>query len=214
MKLTDEQKVKAKIYRDNMTEAQKESVRLSKRQYGERKREENKVKRALYYAANKESMNESSRAYHQKERDLKNALKMTGAEFRVLKHKPKAARVINQPATMVSLKEIAEMMGVIVAIVRAIQKDDRFNMPIYQLLRIDGAELFDRVEIINWIRENNVLLSSICIAGLKRKNKGEYKVSNNVMLLINWLQDTKHVSEYCNKQRVAINSNQFWARWM
>jgi hypothetical protein len=47
MKMTEEQKAKAKIYRDSVSEAQKERLRYSKRLYGERKREENKVKHGI-----------------------------------------------------------------------------------------------------------------------------------------------------------------------
>lgn len=42
--------------------------------------------------------------------------------------------------------------------------------------------------------------------------KGYYTMSANVMLTAEWAQASKHVTDYCNKQRVVINSNQFWAR--
>jgi hypothetical protein len=101
----------------------------------------------------------------------------------------------------------------IVALIRAISQDTRYGMPEYKFLRIDGIELYDRYEIMQWINDNNHRLSSIAINGMSRKNKGEYKVSNNVMLLINWLQASKEITEHCNKQRVAINSNKFRERW-
>jgi hypothetical protein len=205
--MTDEEKAKAKIYRDSMTEAQKERLRYSKRLYSERIREELKVKRSAYYQANKESMNAQSKAYHQKARELKTA---TQRQPRPRIQPPK---VINQPANMISLKEIAEQLGVIVALIRAISRDKRYGMPQYEMLRIDGVELYDRYEITQWINDNNNLLASIAINGMSRKNRGDITLAVNVMLIINWLQASKHVTDYCNKQRVAINSNQFWARY-
>ena len=209
--MTDEQKAKAKAYRDNMSPEQKQRLKYSKQMYSIRTREELKVKRALYYLNNKDSMNASSREYHQKERDLKKDL--TEKQYRNFKQPPQPPKVINQPADKISLKEIAEKLGVIVALVRAISRDERYSMPAYKFLRVDGIELYDRYEIQRWINDNNNLLSSIAINGMCRKNKGSITLSDGVLLVINWLQDTKHVSDYCNKQRVAINSNQFWARW-
>lgn len=206
--MTEEQKAKAKIHRDNMTEAQKERLRYSKRLYSERIREELKVKRSAYYQANKESMNANSKAYHQKARELKAATHQQRSN--ITKPMPK---VSIQPANMTTLKEIAEQLGVIVALVRAISNDKRYGMPQFEMLRIDGVELYDRYEITQWIRDNNEMLVSLAITGMNRKNKGNIMLSDNLMLLINWLQASKHVTKYCNAQRVAINSNQFWARW-
>ena len=206
--MTEEQKAKAKIYRDTMTEAQKERLRYSKRLYNERIREELKVKRSAYYQANKESMNAQSRAYHQKARGLKAETHQQRSYRTKQPHK-----VLIQPSNMVSLKEIAEQLGVIVALVRAIAKDKRYGMPEYQLLRIDGAELYDRYEISRWIIDNNEMLVSLAITGMSRKNKGAITIADNVLKITEWLQASKHVTKYCNTQRVAINSNQFWARW-
>ena len=204
--MTEEQKAKAKIHRDNMTEAQKERLRYSKRLYSERIREELKVKRSAYYQANKESMNANSKAYHQKARELKAA---THQQRSITKPMPK---VSIQPANMTTLKEIAEQLGVIVALVRAISIDKRYGMPQFEMLRIDGVELYDRYEITQWIRDNNEMLVSLAITGMNRKNKGNIILSDNLMLIINWLQASKHVTKYCNTQRVANNSNQFWER--
>ena len=179
--------------------------------YNNKNRDELKVKRALYYATNKDSMNTQSRAYYQKERDLKKEL--TEKQYRNFKQPPQPPKLLTQPADKISLKEIATQLGMIVALIRAISQDTRYGMPEYKFLRIDGIELYDRYEIMQWINDNNHRLSSIAINGMSRKNRSNYKVSNNVMLLINWLQASKHVTKYCNTQRVAINSNQFWSRW-
>jgi len=207
MKSTEAQREAQKKYRDSMTEEQKEKLRYSKRLYSERIREELKVKRSAYYQANKESMNEQSRAYHQKARELKTA---TQRQPRTLIRPPK---VQIQPSSMVSLKEIAEQLGVIVALIRAISKDERYGMPKYQLLRIDGAELYDRYEITQWIIDNNEMLVSLAITGMSRKNKGAITIADNVIKITDWLQASKHVTDYCNKQRAVINSNNLWARW-
>ena len=45
--------------------------------------------------------------------------------------------------------------------------------------------------------------------GLKNKEK----LAEKRKLVTAWLQASKHVTKYCNTQRVAINSNQFWSRW-
>ena len=42
--------------------------------------------------------------------------------------------------------------------------------------------------------------------------KGYCTLSANVMLVTEWSRASKHVTDYCNKQRVTINSKQFWAR--
>ena len=205
MKMTEEQKAKAKVYRDTMSEEQKERLRHSKRIYGAKMRDEVKVYRAMYYAANKESMNEASRAYHQKARELK------ASTFQQRERKPTTQRVLNQPANMVTLKEIADQLGVIVALIRAISKDERYSMPKYQLLRIDGAELYDRYEITRWIIDNNEMLVSLTITGMNRKNKGEVKLSKNVMLLVNWMQKSKHVVKHCLTQRKA--NKLLWSKY-
>ena len=209
--ITEAQKTAQKKYRDNMSGEQKERYKANKRAYGERLREELKLKRSIYYQANKESMNESSRAYHQKERELKAS--MSVKQYRNLKNVPKPHKVLVQPADKISLKEIAEQLGVIVALIRAISKDKRYGMPEYQLLRIDGAELYDRYEISRWIIDNNEMLVSLAITGMSRKNKGAITIADNVLKITEWLQASKHVTKYCNTQRVAINSNQFWSRW-
>ncbi len=208
--MTDEQKAKAKEYRDQMSPEQKQRLKYSKQMYSIRTREALKVKRALYYLNNKDSMNASSREYHRKERELKKDL--TEKQYRNFKQPPQTPKVLTQSADKISLKEIADQLGVIVALVRAISRDERYNMPEYKFLRIDGVELYDRCEIQQWITDNNNMLSSIAINGMSRKNRGTITISDNVMLITKWLQETKRVTDYCNKQRVAINSNQFWAR--
>ena len=42
--------------------------------------------------------------------------------------------------------------------------------------------------------------------------KGYYTMSGNVMLITEWLQASKAVTKYCNKQRFEIESKKLWAR--
>jgi hypothetical protein len=173
----------------------------------EERKEKKVADRAAYYQKNKETMNANSKAYHQKVRDE------IAAKKAVMIYAPRIRKVANQPANTTTLKDEAKKMGITTAHLRTIQKDIRFNMPKVKMLRMDGMDLFDIYELAAWQQQYREVLAQEAISGASKKNIGEIRLSDNIMLLINWLQATKEITNYCNTQRVAINSNQFWARW-
>ena len=71
-----------------------------------------------------------------------------------------------------------------------------------------GVVRYHKKDLDNWRLHNLQYFDE-----WKLIKKGYYTMSANVMLVTEWLQASKHVTDYCNKQRVVINSNQFWARY-
>lgn len=119
----------------------------------------------------------------------------------------------NQQANMTTVKEIAQSIGLHAAKFRSMINDKMYRFPEPTMLRIDGIELYDIVIIGEWIRLHKEAITHAAITGASKKNISEITIEPHVMLIIDWLQASKHVSKYCNAQRVAINSNQFLARY-
>ena len=71
-----------------------------------------------------------------------------------------------------------------------------------------GVVRYHKKDLDNWRLHNPQYFDEWALI-----KKGYYTMSANVMLTVEWAQASKHVTDYCNKQRVALNSNQFWARW-
>jgi hypothetical protein len=203
----EKQRVRGKIYRKEMSPEMKAKVAEGKKANALKNKEKKVADRAAYYQKNKETMNANSKAYHQKVRDE------IAAKKAVMVYAPRIRKVANQPANTTTLKDEAKKMGITTAHLRTIQKDIRFNMPKVKMLRMDGMDLFDIYELAAWQQQYREVLAQEAISGASKKNIGEIRLTPHVMLLINWLQASKHVTKYCNTQRVAINSNQFWARW-
>lgn len=203
----EKQRVRGKIYRKEMSPEMKAKVAEGKKANALKNKEKKVADRAAYYQKNKETMNANSKAYHQKVRDE------IAAKKAVMVYAPRIRKVANQPANTTTLKDEAKKMGITTAHLRTIQKDIRFNMPKVKMLRMDGMDLFDIYELAAWQQQYREVLAQEAISGASKKNIGEIRLTPHVMLLINWLQASKHVTKYCNAQRVAINSNQFWARW-
>ena len=217
IKLTPEQlkenrKVASKIYRDNMPLEMRAKIADSKRKGAEKRKVQAKEERAAYYQVNKEHMNAKSKEYHRKAREKIAAEKAAGINVPPTAHAPRVRKVMNQPANMTTLKDEAKKMGIATVHLRTIQKDARFNMPKSKMLRIDGMELFDIYEMAAWQQQYREVLAQETISGASKNKKG-ITLSKDVILITAWLQASKHVTKYCNAQRVAINSNQFWVRW-
>ena len=207
----EKQKVAQKNYRDRMTPEQKEKVAQSKRASADKRKEKTVVERKLYYEKNKAAMNAQSKAYHQKKREELAELKAQGL-YKHITPLPKPRKVMHQPADMIMPKEIAKLLGISTSHFRSMQKDPRFNVPEYKLLRADGIELYVTFEIHDWQQKYRDMIAQETIAGVLRNN-AEIRLDPKLMLVINWLQETQHVTKYCDTQRVAINSNRYWARW-
>lgn len=204
--LKEKRKVASKIYRDSMSPEMRAKIAESKRKSAEKRKVKAKEERAAYYLMNKESMNARSKAYHQKIREEIVVKRAAGIEVpRVLRSK-RPAKVINQPADMTTIKEVALSLEIQTHKFRALVIDPTYNFPKPAMVRIDGIDLYDLVQVGMWLQQYKEAITYISIMGSTKK-KTSITLSKDVMLFINWLQKTKHVTDYCNKQRVAINSN-------
>jgi hypothetical protein len=193
----ENQRASQKRYKENMSPEMKAKITESKRVNAAKRRDVAKVERAACYQKNKVTMDLQVKMYMQKQRDIAKA---------------QARKVRNQPADTTTLKDEAKKMGIATAHLRTISKDERFNMPKHKMIRIDGIELYDIYELSTWQQKYREMLAQETISGIAKNKKG-ITIAPHVILITNWLQASKHVTKYCNKQRVAINSNQFWARW-
>ena len=70
-----------------------------------------------------------------------------------------------------------------------------------------GVVRYKKKDLDNWRLHNPQYFDEWALI-----KKGYYTMSANVMLITEWARASKHVTKYCNTQRVAINSNQFWVR--
>ena len=190
----EEKRVRDKLYRDNMSPEMKARVKESKRLGAIKRKDKAKAERAEYYQQNKEVMDARTKEWQARDRTRKK-------------------KVVAQPLDTWTLKEIAVYLDMCVPHVRAIEKDANFHMPKPTMIRTDGIDLYDMPSIVAWVQSKREAIAKVAITGASRKNKQGITIEPHIMLLINWLQASKHVTKYCNTQRVAINSNQFWSRW-
>ena len=209
----EEKRVRDKLYRDNMSPEMKLKVAESKRKSAEKRKGIAKAERAAYYINNKERMQENSRIYHQKIRDDIAVKKAAGIEIlKALARGKRPVKVIAQPSNMATIKEIAKSLELLTNKFREMISDPIYNFPKPAMIRIDGVDLYEIVEVGEWIQQHKEAITYVTITGAICKKTG-ITISKRVMLVTAWLQASKHVTKYCNTQRVAINSNQFWARW-
>jgi hypothetical protein len=82
----------------------------------------------------------------------------------------------------------------------------RWNIP--EHLDEKGVVRYHKKDLDNWRLHNPQYYDEWALI-----KKGYYTMSAEVMLITEWSQASKHVTAYCNKQRVAINSNNLWGRW-
>ena len=156
-------------------------------------KERRKIAMAAYYKENKERLDANSRKCQIIRRKENIRLKALGL--------PVIGKKIHQPANMLTLKEIATKLDMLVPLARAISKDKNFNMPPPVMLRTDGVDLYDNFEIVEWIQVYKDALATISIIGLSRKKRAVISLEPHVMLLIEWIQATNHVSAYAAKLR-------------
>jgi hypothetical protein len=208
----EKQKVMQQRYRDNMSPEMKAKVAASKKISAAKYKDKLAAARVIYYQENKEAINNRTCAYHKTQRELVKIIKDKDQEYKNLTAIPRPRTVSVIPRDVTTIKEEAAKLGISTMHLRKIQKDKRFNMPEPKLLRVDGIELFCIFTWADWLRAYKEPLAQEAISGAAIKNKGSMTLSENVMLTIDWIQASKHVTDYCNAQRSAINSNQFWAR--
>lgn len=220
MKQTREERLeKQRIYqrkvRDSMNPEQKEALAARKRASYQKNNAKRVVSRALYYQENKATMNAQSCAYHKLQRELAKIIKDKDQEYKNLTTIPAIRKVSVIPRDVTTIKDEAAKLGISTAHLRLIQKDKRFNMPEAKLLRIDGVELFCIFAWADWLGVYKEPLAQEGISGSVGKRKGREGITldSNVMLIINFMQATKHITKHCNAQRVVNNSKQFWARY-
>ncbi len=208
------QKLAGEIYRNSWSPERRAEVNEQKRLYGLKNKEKLAEKRKLYYETNKEQMQANSKTYHQQVRDEIAAKRAAGIEVIIKKQirAPRVRKVIAQPSNMATIKEIAKSLELLTNKFREMISDPIYNFPKPAMIRIDGVDLYEIVEVGEWIQQHKEAITYVTITGAIRKKTG-ITISKRVMLVTAWLQASKHVTKYCNAQRVAINSNQFWSRW-
>jgi len=208
------QKAAQQVYRDNLTPERRATIAEQKRAHNAANKERNAEKRRLYYEANKEHMQANSKAYHQKMREETRAKKESGVEINgvtyAVRIRDRKKKVVNQPANTIILKEIAKLVGMLTPQFRALTLEAKYKFPAPTMVRIDGMDLYDVFEVTEWTHLHKEALTNASILGARRKSANGFKLSKNVMLLINWMQKTKHISKYCNKQRLEVASNKYW----
>jgi hypothetical protein len=190
----EEKRVRDKLYRDNMSPEMKARVKESKRLGAIKRKDKAKVERAEYYQQNKEVMDARTKEWQAKDRARKK-------------------KVVAQPLDTWTLKEIAVYLDMCVPQVRAIEKDANFHMPKPTMIRIDGIDLYDMPSIVDWVQSKREAIAQVAITGASRKNKRGITIAPHVMLLINWMQKSKHVTKYCNAQRFNLASNVLWSKY-
>jgi len=190
----EEKRVRDKLYRDNMSSEMKAKVKESKRLGAIKRKDKAKAERAEYYQQNKEVMDARAKEWQQRDRTRKK-------------------KAVAQPHDTWTLKEIAVYLDMCVPQVRAIEKDANFHMPKPTMIRIDGIDLYDMPSIVAWVQSKREAIAQIAITGASRKNKQDIIIAPHVMLLVNWMQKTKHISKYCNEQSIAINSKNLWSKY-
>ena len=118
-------------------------------------------------------------------------------------------RVVNYTDGTITRRQAAIYMGITQhKLTNIVSRTTRFNVK--EHLSSAGRVEYKVKELDIWKANNLDLFED----GMFKQEKHEgAKVSNNVMLVVNWMQKAKHIQKYCNTQRVAINSNQFWSRW-
>ena len=110
---------------------------------------------------------------------------------------------------LITRRQAAVYMGMTQhKLTNVVNRTSRFNVP--EHISDKGAVLYKAAELDIWKANNMDLFED---GRFKQERYDGIVLSDNLMLIINWLQASKHVTKYCNTQRVAINSNQFWARW-
>ena len=84
----------------------------------------------------------------------------------------------------------------------------RFDVPGH--ISTKGQVQYKAAELDIWKANNMDLFED---GRFKQERHDGIVLSDNLMMIISFMQASRHVTKYCNTQRVTINSNQFWARW-
>ena len=189
-------------------EERKEAVRVTVL----KRRDKAKVERAAYYLLNKERMNENSRLYHQKVREAVATKKEAGVAIDKQAPRNRLKKVVSQPDNMATIKEIANTLELLTNKFRKMIADPIYRFPKPAMIRTDGVDLYEIIAVREWIQQHKEAIVCVTITGATRK-KATITMDKKIMLITAWLQKTKRITKYCNAQRVAINSKNFWVRW-
>ena len=99
-------------------------------------------------------------------------------------------------ADTITLKEIAKDLGASVFLIREIVKEPAFNMPKVKMLRVDGVDLYDIYEIRAWMQTYKEALISRVILGTSKRKSGGITLTEDIMLLVNWVRNCAHIERY------------------
>lgn len=118
-------------------------------------------------------------------------------------------KVIDYSKDMITRRQAAIYMGMTQhKLTNVVNRTLRFNVP--EHISDKGQVQYKAVELDIWKANNMDLFED---GMFKQERHDGIILSDNLMMIINFMQATKEITKYCNAQRVAINSNQFWARW-
>lgn len=123
-----------------------------------------------------------------------------------VKHEKKP---IDYSKDLITRRQAAFYMGMTQhKLTNVVNRTARFNVP--EHISDKGAVLYKAAELDIWKANNMDLFED---GMFKQERHDGIIFTGDVALFINFLQATKEITKYCSTQRVAINSNQFWARW-
>ena len=187
----EERRAKAKAARAAWTHERREADLARKKAYNNSP--EGIAKRKLYQLklAEARKIKAAERQVTKKE-DAKNMTAKVNKYMRTAK----PAKVIDQPADTITLKEIAKDLGASVFLIREIVKEPAFNMPKVKMLRVDGIDLYDIYEIRAWMQTYKEALISRVILGTSKRKSGGITLTEDIMLLVNWVRNCAHIERY------------------
>ena len=116
---------------------------------------------------------------------------------------------IDYSKDLITRRQAAIYMGMTQhKLTNVVNRTARFNVP--EHISASGFVQYKAAELDIWKANNMDLFED---GMFKQERHDGIILSDNLMMIINFMQASKHVTKHCNAQRVAINSNQFWARW-
>jgi len=144
-----------------------------------------------YYHKNKERINEQR------------------ASDRIAKAKGTYAKRLHPSKTgdLISRRQGAILMGISQhKLTNIVSRTTRFTCK--ETITLEGRVMYKVKDLLEWKSHNLDLFEEGQLV-----EAGTCKLSPHVMLLINWGQKTKRISNYCDRQRVAINSKNLWGKY-
>ena len=123
-----------------------------------------------------------------------------------VKHEKKP---IDYSKDLITRRQAAFYMGMTQhKLTNVVNRTARFNVP--EHISAKGQVQYKAAELDIWKADNMDLFED---GMLKQERHDGIILSDNLMMIINFMQATKEITKYCNTRRVAINSSQLWSRY-